>query len=148
MNLKHYSPEPITHIRPIARPQVPGMKPDGFWLSVEDDPDEGWAVWCNSNDFGSLHHTYTVTLDPKANILNIFNSTDLRIFTKEYGNNDTHWNSAIHWPRVVEEYQGIVIAPYQWSCRLDDDTFWYYGWDCASACIWDTSILTLEKTDG
>lgn len=32
-------------------------------------------------------------------------------------------------------------APYQWECRLDRDTFWYYSWDCASACIWNLQAV-------
>ena len=47
----------------------------------------------------------------------------------------------IDWERVKEQYSGIIITPYCFDLRLD--FIWYYGWDCESACIWDTSILKL-----
>ena len=25
--------------------------------------------------------------------------------------------------------------------RLDMETRWYYGWDCASGCVWDASAV-------
>jgi hypothetical protein len=52
----------------------------------------------------------------------------------------------IEWPKVAAEYGGIEIAPYQWSCRLDPDVSWYYGWDVASGCIWDASLITAIHT--
>jgi hypothetical protein len=45
----------------------------------------------------------------------------------------------IDWVRVAAEYAGILIAPYQRPVR--HEIMWYYTWDCASACIWDTSII-------
>ena len=48
---------------------------------------------------------------------------------------------AIRWQDVALDYQGILIAPYQWSLRLDKDFRWYYMWDCASGCIWDLSAI-------
>jgi len=49
----------------------------------------------------------------------------------------------INWPAVAEKYDGIIIAPYIWQRRLSDnpDHFWYYGWDCASGCIWNTEVI-------
>ena len=44
------------------------------------------------------------------------------------------------WARVGEAYPGIIIAPYIWSRRLDGP-MWYYGWDCASGCVWDPSVV-------
>lgn len=46
----------------------------------------------------------------------------------------------INWPMVADRYQGIVIAPYLWSRRMDGG-LWYYGWDCASGCIWDAAAV-------
>ena len=34
---------------------------------------------------------------------------------------------------------GIIIAPYQWYCRMTVD--WYYTWDCASGCIWNLDAI-------
>lgn len=49
--------------------------------------------------------------------------------------------SAIMWPKVAKEYQGIIISPYQWERRDFFGTFWYSGWDCASGCIWDKEAI-------
>ncbi len=43
--------------------------------------------------------------------------------------------------QVAKLYQGIIIAPYCYSIRLDNDCFWYYPWDCASGCIWDATAI-------
>lgn len=34
-----------------------------------------------------------------------------------------------------------TITPYCWPARMDPDLIWYYGWDCASGCIWDASTI-------
>ncbi len=47
----------------------------------------------------------------------------------------------LEWDKVKDKYQGIIIAPYQWECRLALETCWYYGWDCASGCIWDLDCI-------
>lgn len=49
---------------------------------------------------------------------------------------------AIDWSAVAAQYGGILIAPYQWKRRLE--LTWYYGWDCASGCAWDLSLIELE----
>lgn len=51
----------------------------------------------------------------------------------------------IQWEKVKKEYDGIVIAPYQWECRLRNKFMWYYSWDCASGCIWNIdAIATMD----
>ena len=47
----------------------------------------------------------------------------------------------IDWPAVATDYPGLIIAPYQWSCRMSEFTRWYYGWDCASGCIWNADAI-------
>jgi hypothetical protein len=48
--------------------------------------------------------------------------------------------SYIDWPRVAERFDGVIIAPYQWKHRLE--LMWYYGWDCASGCIWNARAVS------
>ena len=53
-----------------------------------------------------------------------------------------HRSYRINWQPLTEQYAGIIISPYQWKRRLDGRASdWYYGWDCASACIWDLSAV-------
>jgi hypothetical protein len=47
----------------------------------------------------------------------------------------------IDWSKVAKDFDGIVITPYLWERRLDHHVNWYYGWDCASGCIWNTSVI-------
>ena len=33
----------------------------------------------------------------------------------------------------------MFITPYQWELRFELD--WYYGWDVASGCVWNLSVI-------
>ena len=52
------------------------------------------------------------------------------------------FDKMIDWPRVASDYAGIEICPYLSSKRMDEDSFWYYGWDVASGCVWDSKGIT------
>lgn len=127
------------------------MKPHGLWVSVGDD----WERWCRGEEFRTetLAHRSQVTLVDHPNVLVIDNSERLLSFTIEHEADPPWLNRStlprpdmlrgyhIDWPLVAYAYDGIIIAPYLWSCRLDHRTFWYYGWDCASGCIWDLRCI-------
>lgn len=144
--LAHYSDEPIVGPLRFAPQHVPTdyvsshSKPDGLWVSVDDG--EGWQEWCRSEGFNlyKLAVRHEIRLAPDANILWLRSGLEIDAFTREYGEPPTIGNSpAIRWSRVADNYQGIIIAPYQWSRRLD--VTWYYGWDCSSGCIWGPSAI-------
>ena len=143
MKLSHYSSHPI--LLPESREQTGRRsdKPDGLWVSVDGDDD--WPAWCLSENYEDTNAQYhfAVTLADDARILKLGSVGDLHAFTAQYADPDKQiygvdW--AIDWRRVSNEYQGIIIAPYQWPARLT--VSWYYGWDCASGCIWDASAFT------
>lgn len=123
----------------------PDAKPRGFWLSVDDD----WRRWCESEEMGHWVAGGTVEFAVDTERLLILDTPyDIDQFTKGYqpeGENPAYKMCLIDWQRVADRYAGIIIAPYQWSRRYEMSTMWYYGWDCASACFWDLSVLT-EKT--
>ena len=48
-----------------------------------------------------------------------------------------------NWDDVVRQYDGLIIAPYQWAKRCDYS--WYYGWDCASGVIWNLRAVASVK---
>lgn len=72
---------------------------------------------------------------------------------------------AIRWHEVEEKYAGIQICPYMYQplfefqkknfkfkSQDEEDSFslwqrfyskssWYHGWDVASGCVWDTSVI-------
>lgn len=119
-------------------------KPRGLWVSDENDK-HSWAAWCASERFRDCQKqlAYEVILAPGANILRMNCRCDLRAFSEQFhlDSDDRYTSRSIDWPRVMDAYDGILITPYQWDSRLEDDTFWYYGWDCASGCIWKASAV-------
>lgn len=142
LHLRHYSYKPLGEIgdREQGDPRTYG-KPRGLWLSVEGGGD-GWREWCEAESFaGGWRHIYDVELAEGANVLHLRGPGDLDRFHHEWAVEDgvlVKWGRrCIDWRTVAEKYDGIIIAPYVWERRLDGEVSeWYYGWDCASACIW------------
>lgn len=151
MRLEHFSNAPVLSVHTVAQVQEPDRKPRGFWVSVRGTDD--WYEWCTAENFGIGAIRHTVTLTPCARILHLNRPVDLDCFHSEYSQEFSSGprNQLINWQRVSEEYQGILISPYQWSRRFDTAvSHWYYGWDCASGCIWDASAVecAAEVADG
>ncbi len=167
--LYHYSREPVSKL--VAEfydrykehwPEEGSMKPCGLWFSVEDyflEEDTNWYDWCVSERFriGALRHKYRVHVAKDAKILWLQNANDIMNFSKEYHANDPFdfgrfvkdpsrppYVYSIKWSLVKSEYDGIIIAPYQWGCRNAGESTWYYPWDCASGCIWNLDKVKLD----
>lgn len=150
MNLSHYSNDAT--VVPYAVDQSPEpypyAKPCGLWVSV-DGPDD-WAAWC-AEQFRdtAAQHRHIVTLAEGHDVLVIDTARGLVQFSEAYGK--THWlggDACIDWAAVAKRHQGVIVAPYQRSARYD--LMWYYGWDCASGCIWDPAAIasvTLAHSD-
>lgn len=122
----------------------PYGKPNGLWISADGEDD--WLSWCQSENFAleRLAHRHIIKILPQANILTLSQPCDLDNFEKKYGIPCEHGflGYSIDWNLVASEYDGIVIAPYQWECRMKKN--WYYTWDCASGCVWNTQIIRVE----
>jgi hypothetical protein len=152
LNLVHFAALPlVTGV--VTRRQKPegAVKPEGLWLSVEGDGD-GWSDWCKSERFhlDDLAVAHQIELADDAVILRLSSPDEIDLFTVTYSMSPErcYWLTAperigyyIDWRRVATEYQGIIIAPYVWERRLTLHTHWYYGWDCASGCIWDSAAV-------
>jgi hypothetical protein len=147
MRLVHFSAEPLGEI--VSIPQElrgKGMfKPIGLWVSVEGIGD-GWREWCEAEHFALDRLTVEteIILAPKARILRLSSPDDIDAFSEEWRGPPRPYldgSMLIDWPRLAENYQGIIIAPYIWERRLSDDCRWYYAWDCASGCIWDADAI-------
>ena len=110
-------------------------KPIGLWVSVGD----AWRDWCEAEQFHmeSLEYVSEVTLADDADILRMGTGEELDDFTDRYG--DGQYGDLIAWDEVARHHQGIIIDPYVWERRLE--LSWYYGWDCASGCIWDAAAI-------
>jgi hypothetical protein len=148
MKLVHYSD---THVKKLYdRYQLQDChlgfnpKPIGLWLSV-DSCEDNWRSWCESEGFNlhKLTHAYDIELQDNANLLILTNEDELDNFTKEYGIKNDYMPSiyGVNWPAVADKWDGIIITPYIWSRRLEAHTFWYYGWDCASGCVWNVKAI-------
>lgn len=152
MKLSHFSAKPISTVTTVD-PTKRGSglyKPNGLWVSVDGSDD--WKSWCEGENFADLdqYYHYRIDLIPKANILHLKTEQQVLAFTRKYITHNPLFpaeleNMAsakmIDWHKVSELYHGIIIAPYQWECRLAMETHWYYGWDCASGCIWDAAAV-------
>lgn len=128
------SADPIT-LHPVDQKAEPDMKPLGFWYEVDGD----WRRWCSDEQWGiEARHLHAVELgDTKVLVLDTLDKLDA--FHERYakplrGMSLEHRSDAIDWMTVSRHYDGIEIAPYQWGRRFG--WLWYYGWDCASGCIW------------
>ena len=122
------------------------MKPSGLWYGV----DGGWEEWCASEMPQWLGGAkYELDLD-ESKILIVRN---IEAFDKEYGvtvkvpgaPDLDHFH--IDWPRIAKSYSGVEIPSYSWNHR--HEFMWYYGWDCASGCVWNPdcvkSIMEVAK---
>ena len=147
--LVHYSDTPVAAVYSVAEQPV-FFKPHGLWLSVEDG--HGWADWCKGEEYTLGKIAHAVTLAPGANVLRLANADELRAFDSEFGTSPMfvlpgeairtqEIHMAVEWARVAERWQGVIIAPYIWSLRLDLLVSWYYPWDCSSGCIWDAAAI-------
>jgi hypothetical protein len=145
MRLLHYSAAPFRLDQRVVPQGSEQMKPSGLWVSIEDGPDPwGWADWCRSEGFDveRLAHVQEVTLDADANVLMITNLAEFDAFNREWQasrQRQPGLDYYVDWRGVAARWQGIIIAPYQWARRYGP--LWYYIWDCASGCIWDTSAV-------
>jgi hypothetical protein len=152
MQLIHYSTEPVTFDPDYQHPDIALHhnnqigKPVGLWVSVPGDND--WASWCESIGWvDRIQYAYDVTLHDDARILEIPTGDELDMFHDRYAQPghplDTGLGNRlvpIEWERVANDYDGIIIAPYQRSHR-HFGPLWYFTWDCASGCIWNYDVI-------
>lgn len=150
MRLSHFSAQPLTVVRSARQEWRYGRptmyeKPKGLWLSV-DGPD-GWDAWCRREEWGlaTLARRYRVELVPDHRVLALKSTAALRRFTRRYGWSLEEYHLLdsryIRWNIVAQEHQGLIISPYLGMSWSEPDLSWYYGWDCASECVWDAAAV-------
>ena len=146
MRLVHYSKGPLLELHnnsPIYRDD-PYFKPRGLWVSAETGNEDGWKDWCESEGWGVFrlgsYHETELTLKDDSKVLTISSYNELMTFDRKFGIN-LRFRRYIDWPKLEKIYRGIIIAPYIWKAKMEIQ--WYYSWDCASGCFWDTSVLEL-----
>jgi hypothetical protein len=158
MELIHYSETPWDYNpNRVYIQTMPWLhhKPSGLWVSVTGEDD--WWHWCVAEDFctDGLTHASQIHLREDANIRYVGTDAELAAFQFAYAveteyerrmagilGEETHLRR--HWPidwrKVVADYDGLIITPYHHDHRLFGPN-WYYGWDCASGCIWHLAAI-------
>ena len=126
-----------------------GTKPNGLWYECQDGSSETWKEFCTIGLSKGYQYDSTYNVVLKDDGYYILHITDERHFEKFYEmysvnhpadqDGSKGFDKMIDWPKVAEHYAGIEICPYLSKKRHDDDSFWYYGWDVASGCVWDSS---------
>jgi hypothetical protein len=142
--LLHYSQNALTQRLNSAQNQEDYFKPQGFWVSVEGEDD--WRSWCQSEGYGHKRYFWqtAVALTGVGKPILRIDGRSIDDFTDNYVRENLRMEYyAIDWPRVAQDYSGIIIAPYSWHHRRNDRTQWYYGWDCASGCLWNAEAWTI-----
>lgn len=160
MRFAKWLPTPLkqsTLDRRIYRQPI-AYKPHGLWFDVESD----WRRWAEDEHFNlaNLAYRHTLRIDT-SNVLILKTATELDRFTHMFGTSEMTDDAGntidmggaglfkvpghcfIDWPKVAALWKGIIIPEYIWSRRLD--LMWYYGWDCASGVVWDTSIVEIVR---
>jgi len=121
-----------------------GPKPEGLWYECQDGSSTSWEEFCKYEMSSGYKYdsTYEVILNDYE-ILFIPDEHHFEKFYKMYSVNhpadadgSKGYDKMIDWPKVASHYAGIEICPYRSDKRMDDDSFWYYGWDVASGCVW------------
>jgi hypothetical protein len=144
---RHMSQTPVKFgIRRV--PQHKGLKPHGFWYSIGDE----WREWvANEMPHWLGEYHYEVELgDSKVLVLDT--TEKLIRFGRDYSNGFQQ----VDWGRVAETYDGIEINPYRRNFRMEryiesilgEAFLWYYAWDVASGCIWNTEKTTILAIQG
>lgn len=145
--LTHYTEEPFTLDRTRTYDQSGlSIKPHGLWLS--DDSDLGWPVWCRDEGFQTeaLEHATRFVIAPSANVLHLRTKAEVCKLASLYPSKAflaglQNRSGYVDWETFARRFDGILITPYQWSARLNFDATWYYGWDVASACVWNLDAI-------
>lgn len=139
MNLSHFSWKHITEAYSVDQIGT-DFKPRGLWVSVDGEDD--WPSFCERENFRNLNTQahYRVHLSEDANIRYVTTEHELIEFHDEFSDTLISSLPRPDWSRVAEQYQGVIFSPYQWSMRLNGPT-WYYGYDCASGCLWSKEAV-------
>ena len=147
----HRSRIPIASLHNVNQKDIVGeiLKPGGLWYGI----DGSWEQWCKENMpewLGASPYIYELTLG-ETRMLAIDTAKKFIDFHRRYRRKtcpEVGW-FGIDWPKVAIDFDGMEIAPYRYEYRLNPETLWYYGWDCASGCVWrvDKCSITLPKRE-
>jgi len=137
------SKEPYTEFRNVAQqtPQSFSKKPQGLWYSCGDDWVD-WAKYEMPHWIEESNYLYEVVLGD--DVLRITNADEFDWLQENFLRPGRFGDEVMDWKAIQDAgYSGIEICPYQSHARMSAD--WYYGWDVASGCIWDSRGIVEVK---
>jgi hypothetical protein len=109
-------------------------KPVGLWYACGDE----WIEWTKTDMpewLESSDYLYEVKLGD--GVLRITNVEEFDWLQQKYLRAGRFGDQVMDWKAIQDDgYSGIEICPYASYARMEAD--WYYGWDVASGCIWDS----------
>ena len=169
MTYYHWAENPV-ELCGMRYPQQGHPKPNGFWFDVNGS----WKQWCEAMEFRmeALRFRHSLSILDTSRLLYLKRAKDIDLFTREYGHDLSgrfqplqssveldafareygsdlfgdiagQFSNYIMWEEVAGKYSGIVINPYFRS--RSRTCLWYYGWNCAGGCVWDTDVIRLGK---
>ena len=139
---------------PSGIKQEKGFKPDGVWYGCGDE----WLKWMAHHHpdwLDRVNCVYELEIYD-AFMKVITNAEQFKSFENEFWAMAPYQERSAHGGPIDGIYQmidwsllagidwdGIEICPYLWEFRMSTSR-WYYGWDVASGCIWDSEALVGE----
>ncbi|HIL97579.1 MAG TPA: hypothetical protein EYG51_16950 [Pseudomonadales bacterium] len=132
------SREPFGSFRNAAQPPavLSMQKPEGLWYGCGSS----WIDFVRTEMSGTIEEVgYLYEIVPSSAVLRIRDDDEFQQFERDFASPelDMIGQKIIDWPMVAATYAGIEICPY--NPRRRTKSMWYYGWDVASGCIWDSS---------
>lgn len=109
-------------------------KPKGLWYSLGNE----WADFLkfDASDWAKTYNNVFILEIDLKKILKI----DSYEMLMEFDRNHSDGNMYVDWGKIQKiGYHGVEIIPYQNDARFSIP--WYYGWDVASGCIWNTDCI-------
>lgn len=148
MILSHFTSNPFSYDSGARYERMWNpYKPHGLWLS--DEKDIGWTNFCKSEQWNMLslkHRTDFEIVDSSKWAILKTTEEIIQFGRAHMVGESSRFSMSIDWNKVADKYDAILITPYQWAARNNPDSFWYYGWDCASACVWNLKTIRQVKT--
>ncbi len=143
--LSHFTRSALGELRSCDPGADPHWKPNGLWVSV-DGPDD-WLSYCRAARVKAYsepyRYRYRVQLHRDCRVALLESLEDMETFSDLYPGWREYENANV-WRRVAEDWDGIIVAPFQpWANYANTRFCWYTAWDCASGCIWNPRAIEI-----
>ena len=145
---KHYSMSPSVSLVSRKSSNSPGSRKPLPWTVTwisDESGDDGWSVYASQIEDlrPRLAYVYDVQISPSARVLYLKDESDLSHFGKEFSISPKY-SHFMNWEWVSQRYDVVAVTPFLGAdAWLNENCHWYFGWDCASALVLDSTHLSL-----